>query len=249
VSLRRIYPEQGPTTPDEATSGLRLAERAPADRPYLILNMITSADGAATVAGRTKELGSEEDRAIFHGLRTQSDAVMVGANTAAIEGYGRLVRDPERRERRRSEGLEPDPVACLVSGHLSLPQDNPLLQDPDSHVIVMTRLDGDLGPTRARVEYMREPPGGRELAPFMRRLRSEHGVRSVLCEGGPKLNATLLEEGLVDELFLSVAPVLVGGTPPITIVSGPPLPAPAALELVSALEAGGHLFLRYEVRG
>lgn len=246
--MRRLLPTPGTTTPEEATSGLRLHELAPPDRPYLVINMVMTADGAATVAGRTRALGDDVDREVFHGLRTQVDCVMVGAGTARIERYGRMVRDPARRERRRAEGLEPDPLACLVSGHLSLPQDNPLLQDPNSRVIVMTRLEGDLGPTRARVDYMREPPGRRELGPFVRRLHSEHGVRSVLCEGGPKLNATLLEEGLVDELFLSVAPKLVGGSPPITIVAGPTLPDPAELELLSALEADAYLFLRYKLR-
>lgn len=246
--LRRVFPDAGPTSPEEATSGLLLADRAPEDRPYLVLNMIATVDGAASIAGRTKALGSDVDRALFHGLRTQVDAVMVGANTAAIERYGRLVGDEERRERRRREGLAPDPAACLVSGHLSLPPEIPLLQDPASRVLVLTRADGDLGPNVASVEYVREPSGGSELSPFMRRLRTEHGLRTVLCEGGPKLNSALLVEGLVDELYLSLAPKLVGGSPAVTIVAGRTLPDPLELELLSCLEGEGYLFLRYRLR-
>lgn len=245
MPLRRIYPDAGETTADEATSGLRLGDKAPADRPYLVLNMIVTADGAAAIAGRTKALGSDEDRAIFHGLRTQVDAVMVGANTAAIERYGRLVPDGARRERRRAEGLAPDPVACVMSGHLSLPAEIPLLQDAHSRVFVLTRLEGDLGPVTAQLEYLREPPGGRELSPFLRRLRADHGVRSVLCEGGPRLNSALLAEGLVDELFLSLAPKLAGGSPAVTMVAGGTLPQPVGLHLLSCLEADGYLFMRY----
>jgi riboflavin biosynthesis pyrimidine reductase len=70
----------------------------------------------------------------------------------------------------------------------------------------------------------------------------------VLCEGGPKVNSALLAEGLVDELFLTVAPTLVGGTPSVTLVRGPLLGVPAELELVWCLEAGGFLFLRYALR-
>jgi riboflavin biosynthesis pyrimidine reductase len=78
----------------------------------------------------------------------------------------------------------------------------------------------------------------------MRELRERHGVELVLCEGGPVLHATLLAEGLVDELFLSLAPKLAGGVEP-TIVSGPPFDPPRDMQLRSALESGGHLFLRY----
>jgi len=248
VPIQRIHPDRATLVAEEAVAGLRLGDRAPADRPYLVLNMIVTADGAAAVAGRTGPLDGPADRAVFHGLRTQVDAVMVGATTVAVERYGRLVREPRRRERRQAAGLAPDPLACVVSGHLSLPADVPLLQDPDSRVLVLTRLEGDVGPVAAELEYLREPPGGSELAPFLGRLRSDHGVRSVLCEGGPKVNSALLAEGLVDELFLTVAPTLVGGTPSVTLVRGPLLGVPAELELVWCLEAGGFLFLRYALR-
>ena len=81
----------------------------------------------------------------------------------------------------------------------------------------------------------------------LRALRTEHHVRSILCEGGPTLNAELLRAGLVDELFLSVAPKLTGGTDPLTIVAGAALPEPAELDLVWLLEHEGELFLRLRV--
>lgn len=238
-------------TPEEATTGLRLEDLAPAERPYLVLNMISTADGAATLGGRTRSLGDEVDREVFHGLRTQVDCVMVGAGTARIERYGRLVKDPGRRERRRAAGLAPDPIACIVSGTLDLPADLPLLQDPNSRVLVVTGAEGELEGPAAAVEYLRPADGSAPrptLTPFLRRLRADHGVRSVLCEGGPRLNSSLLDEDLVDELFLTVAPKLAGGTPEITIVSGPSPPLPTDMDLVTCHEADGSLYLRYRVR-
>lgn len=249
--MRRLHPDQAETTPEEATSGLRLGDLAPADRPYLALNMVAAADGAATISGRTRALGDEIDREVFHGLRTQADCVMVGASTARIERYGRLVKDPERRERRRAEGLAPEPLVCVVSGNLALRADLPLLQDPDSRVVVITASDRELTGAEASLDYLRaegDAAARPALAPLLGRLRSEHGVRSVLCEGGPTLNSSLLAEGLVDELFLTVAPKLVAGTPETTIVAGAQLPDPLELELVSCHEAAGAIYLRYGVR-
>jgi riboflavin biosynthesis pyrimidine reductase len=76
-------------------------------------------------------------------------------------------------------------------------------------------------------------------------VRADHGVRSILCEGGPNLNASLLAAGLVDELFLTTVPMLAGGAGALTIVGDVPLREPLALELVWLLESGGELFARY----
>lgn len=248
MQIDRIHPDRATVDLHELLEGLRLGERAPADRPYLILNMIATADGAATIGGRTRALGGEHDRALFHALREQADAVMAGAGTATIERYGRLVREPDRRRRRANRGLRPEPVACLVSGDLTVSADIPLLQEPESRALILTRDESELGPVPASVEYLREPADGHELAPFLRRLRTEHDVRLVLCEGGPRLNRGLLEEGLVDELFLAVAPILAGGSPATTIVAGVTLPDSVDLELVWCLEGAGFLFPRYAVR-
>ena len=246
--LRRILPEHAELTPTEAIAGLGLGGRAPPERPYLVLNMVATADGKAALGGRTKGLSGPTDRRVFRELRTQADAVMVGAGTARTERYGPLVRDPALREKRRREGLAPDPLACLVSGRLDLPGDLPLLRDPDSRVVVLTASRAALPEVPARVEYLREPGAPLHVSSLLGRLRGELGVRSVLCEGGPTLNASLLREGLVDELFLTLSPMLIGGARGLTIVAGEPLPAPVELELLWLLESGGHLFLRLRVR-
>jgi riboflavin-specific deaminase-like protein len=248
MGLHRIHPEPAALDPAEAISGLGWGERAPEGRPFIALNMVSSADGKAAVEGRTRAISSETDRAIFHDLRTQADAIMVGAGTVRTEGYGPIVKNDELRAKREREGLSPDPLAVIVSGRLRLPVELPLLQDPDSHVVILTQSDDELSGHRARVDYVRSEAGPFDLRPLMARLRDEYGVRSVLCEGGPTLNASLLPYGLVDELFLTIAPVLAGGSDALTIVAGAPLPELVGLELIWALEDDGELYLRYSVK-
>ena len=247
--LRPVLPPGDPLTADELASGLELGALAPSERPYVVLNMVSSADGKAAIEGRTRGLGNAADRELFHHLRTQADAVMVGAGTLRAERYGRLVRDERLREKREREGLAADPLAVVVSGRLDLPADLPLLQDPDSRVLVVTASQASVPEARAQVEYLRDPGGAVDLAAALRSLRERHGVASVLCEGGPTLNSELFAAGVVDELFLCVSPLVVGGAGGLTIVAGDELPDPRRLELVRLLESEGHLFARLRVTG
>ena len=246
VKVRRLYPDSAEVEAAAAIRGLGFGERAPADRPYVALNMVSTLDGRIVIDGRSGPIGNDADRELFHGLRTQVDAVMVGAGTVRTERYGPMVRGEERRRARVEDGLAPNPLAVVVSARLNLPPDLPLLQDPDSEVLVLTASDGDLPPTPAKVDYMRASRNGGSLvlAPLLRRLRHDHGIRSILCEGGPALNEGLAHEGLLDELFLSLAPKLAGGEP-MTMIFGPTLDPIPSLELVWVLESEGHLFLRH----
>jgi riboflavin-specific deaminase-like protein len=249
VALRRLLPEPGIVTAVQALDGLALADLAPDHRPYLVLNMVSTADGAAAVAQRTAPISNLADRQLFHELRAHVDAVMVGAGTVRTERYGRLVRDPQRRERRLARGLASDPLAIVVSRRLALTPDLPLLADPHSRVVVLTASDAELPGCAADVSYLRSTPDGEvDLSAMLTRLRTEHGVRSVLCEGGPNLNTSLLPAGLVDELFLSVAPALAGSAGSLSIVDRAPLAEPVGLELVWLLESQSQLFARYALR-
>ena len=249
VALRRLLPEPGVLTAVEALEGLALADLAPEHRPYVVLNMVATADGAATVAHRTAPISSPADRQLFNELRAHVDAVLIGAGTVRTERYGRLVRDPQRRERRVARGLAPDPLAIIVSRRLFLTSDLPLLADPHSRVVVLTASDAELSGCAADVSYLRPAPGEElDLATMLARLRTEHGVRSVLCEGGPNLNTSLLPAGLVDELFLTIAPALAGSAGSRSIVDRAPLLEPVALELVWLLESQSQLFARYALR-
>ncbi|HKR48705.1 MAG TPA: dihydrofolate reductase family protein [Pseudonocardiaceae bacterium] len=249
VVLRRLLPELGTVTAIEALEGLALPGKAPGHRPYVVLNMVATADGMATVAHRTAPISNPADRQLFHELRAHVDAVLVGAGTVRTERYGRLVRDPARRERRVARGLAPDPLAVVVSGRLTLTPDLPLLADPHSRVVVLTVSAAELDECAAQVSYLRPAPGeDLDLATMLARLRTEHGVRSVLCEGGPTLNAALLPAGLVDELFLAIAPVLAGSAGSLSIIDWAPLVEPVDLDLIWLLESESQLFARYALR-
>ena len=235
----------GEEVPATVLDDLELSQRAGDDRPYVVVNMIATLDGRAAIDGRTAKLGNEGDRALFHRLRAQGDAVMVGAGTIRAERYRPLIRDPELRELRARRGLG-DPLAVIVSASLRIDAHIPLLADPDSRIVVLTSSPDELEGAVASIEYLRGE-GGEEmpLTSLLQRLRREHGVRSIVCEGGPTLNGSLLLEDLVDELFMTTAPKVVGGAEPMTIVSGPMLPQPAEFELAGLLELGDHLFARY----
>lgn len=246
VRFRRLLPEPGTLTAAEVVRGFTVPASAREERPYVVLNMVCTADGRATVAGRAGPIGNQADRELFHWLRTRTDAVMAGAGTMRVEHYGRLVRDPERRAEREREGLRPDPLAIIVSGRLDLPLDDvPLLSEPKQTVAILTASDGKVHGAQAMVEYLREEGRALDLRAMLAKLRSRHGVCSILCEGGPTLNGALLAQGLVDELFLSLAPKLTSGRSPLTIAEGEALPDPGDMELAWMLESEGHLFLRY----
>jgi riboflavin-specific deaminase-like protein len=226
-------------------SSLNLAGRAHPHRPYLIVNFVSSADGRAAFQGVSRQLSDPADREMFHGLRERVDAVLVGTGTLRAERYGRLVRDPERRHRRAGSGLSPEPLACIFSRGGDIPTDIPLFAEPAARVLVFTPAQPDTSEVAAQVEVVRLDPGELTLTTMMRRLRSDYDVRSVLCEGGPTLFGALLQEDLVDELFLSLAPKLTGGGRAPGITSGQPLPELRRLSLVWAIESESSLYLRY----
>jgi riboflavin-specific deaminase-like protein len=239
-----IYPERRSISPEELASELRLHELAPPDRPYLGINMVSSLDGKATLDWRTKGLSTEIDRRLFHHLRTQADAVMVGAGTAREERYGRVTKNGELSAKRVAEGRAAEAVAVVVSGRLDLPRDLPLLNEPEQAVLIATGSEAELPGLGVQVEYARV---GDDLPRLMADLH-ERGVRSVLCEGGPTLNSFLFAAGIVDELFLTLNPKLLGGAAALTIVAGRELVEPVELDLVSVAEAEGELYTRWRVR-
>jgi riboflavin-specific deaminase-like protein len=243
--VRQLLPERRDISPAELAAGLRLDDLAPPERPYLVLNMVSSLDGKATLSGRTAGISSELDRELFHELRAQAGAVMVGAGTVREERYGRMIKTDELREKRRAAGLEPDALAVIVSGRLELTPDLPIFGEPDQRVLILTAAEHELEGVEAQVEYLR---AGDDLPLLAAKLREDYGVRSVVCEGGPTLNSHLLGAGLVDELFLSLHPLLAGGGEALTIVAGRTLVAPPELELVSLSEADSDLFTRWRIR-
>jgi riboflavin-specific deaminase-like protein len=248
MELRRLLPDPGPVDSAELLRDLGLGARAHADRPWLVTNFATTADGRAAIDGRSGPIGDKGDLELFRRLRTQVDALLVGTRTLEIERYGRAVRRPELREARTAIGLAPEPLTVLVSRSGRLPLDIPLFAHEDAPIVVFTTPDAPEPDCAAGPRLVRLDPAALTLTAVLRQLRAEHGVRSVLCEGGPTLMSALLGEGLVDELFLTLAPQLAGGGTAPTMASGAPLPDPAQLEIRWLLERAGSLYLRYAVR-
>src|SRR3954469_3416969 len=154
-AFRRLLPVPG-------TDGLTAAELAaavpgsvPDGRPFVLLNMIATADGRATIAGRAGPIANRADYELFHALRTRVDAVMVGAETVRVEGYGRMVSDAGARAARERDGLAADPLAVLVSRSLSVSPEVGMLRAPENSVVVITPSRGELEPTAATVSYLR----------------------------------------------------------------------------------------------
>jgi riboflavin-specific deaminase-like protein len=233
--------------PDDATAAeladaLPFGAWAPPDRPYLVVNMVATLDGRATIDGRAGPIGNEADRQLFHHLRARGDAVMAGAGTVRVERYGRLTRDEELRALRRRFGLREEPMGIVVSRSLRLAPDLPLLNEPGREVVIVTDSDGELPEVPADVRYLRRP-----LPEALATLRQQ-GVAAIVCEGGPHLNASLLPSGLADELFVCIAPTLAGGPVPLTILESPAIVPPQRLRLVWLLESEDHLFARYALR-
>jgi riboflavin-specific deaminase-like protein len=228
----------------ELLAEVRPRERAPESRPFVFVNMVSTIDGRAQVSGRTRDLGDEADLEMLLELRAIADAVLIGTGTLRAEGYARLIGSAERRARREAAGLAGDPPAVLLSRSLELPWDAGLFADPDQPVLVYTsaEAESEVPEVAAPVEVVRLERA--EPAAMLADLRAR-GVAALLSEGGPTLNAALLGAGLVDELFLTIAPQITGEQDAIRIVEGDGLAAPLRCRPVWVLRARGELFLRY----
>ncbi len=245
MDFHRLIPEPQTISLRELRQALRLPTDAHPDRPYTIVNFVATVDGRATLGGRSAPLSDPGDRAMFHALREQVDAVIAGTGTIRTERYGRIVPDAETRERRVAAGLAPEPLASVITRSGDVPFDIPLFAAPDQRVVLFAP-EGSVEP-KGNAEVVGLDPAELTLTTMVRRLRQTYGVRHLLCEGGPTLFGALLREGLTDELFLTLAPKLAGGGRGPTIAAGTELPEPASLRLVWLLEREASLFLRYEV--
>jgi riboflavin-specific deaminase-like protein len=245
MDFRQLLPELRTVPVHELLASLTDGVELPPDRPYTIVNFVSSADGRAAIGGRSGALGDDGDKAMFHGLREHVDAVLVGTGTLRSEHYGRILRKPERRQRRLGRGLTAEPIATVITRSGSVPADAPLFSEPESRVVVFSAGELDLADCAAQVEVVPLDPGELTETTALRRLHSDYGVRTLLCEGGPTLFGGLLREDVVDELLLTLAPKLAGGGRSPTISSGPELPTPRQMRLLWLLERNGSLYLRY----
>lgn len=244
--MERLLPDRGGTTPAEQVAAFDPVDLCATDeRPYVYSNFALTLDGRSTIAGRSGKIGSATDTAMLVALRSRAEALMIGAGTMRAERYGRIMGDPAKREAREERGLRTDPLMVLVSGRMDLPWDAGLFTEGHGEILIFTASGEKPPQTATPVEVVRHE-GSVDLADALRHLRAEHGVRALLCEGGPRLHGDLLGAGLVDELFVTHGPLLGGGEGPGLVAGLPELEID--LELSWLLREGSELFARYRVR-
>jgi riboflavin biosynthesis pyrimidine reductase len=200
-----------------------------AGRPGVRLNMIASLDGATAVAGVAGGLGGKADQALFALLRRMADVVLVAAGTVRAERYGPSTV----------------PVA-VVTRSCRLDWDSRFFTAQVARPLVVTVATAPAEARARAAEVADVVVAGEHDVDLVEAVGAlgARGFRAVLSEGGPILNAQLTAAGLLDELCLTLSPLLVGGDAK-RLLAGPLLPGPPALRLVSACEEDGFLFLRY----
>ena len=217
------------------------------ERPYVLINMVSSLDGKAAIEGKAGSIGGPADRAVMRNLRALTDAVMIGAGTLRAEKLSLAV--PENlAQTREAHGLDPQPLAILVTETGDVPLQTNLLGLLPDNLLILASPETPQARLTALSSYA-SVEVVLDLNSALEALKGRYGVDVLLVEGGPALNHALVRNGLVDELFLTLAPKLLGGERPkaLTILEGPSLshqqsPKP---ELISVHLFGDELFLRY----
>jgi 2,5-diamino-6-(ribosylamino)-4(3H)-pyrimidinone 5'-phosphate reductase len=220
--------------------------------PLVVINMAVSADGKISTRRReTFSLGSPEDRHLMDVLRARSDAVLIGSRTLQLDGWAIRVRDADIRGARVAKGRGPHPVNVVVSTALDLPARAQFFTHPGTQKLVITTRAA----SAARVKRFEK------LADIVvlprRRIRpadvlaalAERRMRRILVEGGGELNYSFFEAGLVDELYITVTPRIIGGRQAPSPVDGGGFlkDSQVQLQLVSARRREDEVFLRYKV--
>lgn len=233
--------------------------------------MVAALDGSTSIDGRSAGLGGEADALAFRRLRDATDVVLVGAATVRAEGYGPGAVDGPRRAARLARGLSPHPRIVVVSARADLGVDHALLgprpdDAPSPLLVVPSVMDAPSERRLAalvatgRLEVARVGTGGTMTAEDLVAVLDRLGARAVLCEGGPTLASQLVTADLVDETFLTIAPMVVGADGPRLLAApsahgrsdGPAMPGGPAvaspLRLVELWEHDDELLLRHRRR-
>jgi riboflavin biosynthesis pyrimidine reductase len=226
-----------------------LVQRYPrSGRPTLRVNFISSLDGAVTVDGRSAGLGGPADHEVFATLRKVCDAVVVAAGTVRTEKYDAMRLDAPSRAWRQAHGLPEFPLMVIVSGSLNLDPAQLVFADAPVRPIIYTHA-GASPDRRAELAPVADIVTLGEDAVDLRAAVADlhgRGATQLLCEGGPALFGALIEADLVDELCLTLSPVLVAGDAG-RIAHGAAVP-PRAMHLEHSLSGGDMLLLRYTRR-
>lgn len=247
-AINRVYPD---AVRDVTDAQLLDWYAVPAQaQPWVRFNFVASLDGAATHEGRAGGLGDAVDQHVFTLLRRQADVILVGAGTVRAEGYaGPLLSEADCRWR-LDRGLPAHPAIAVVSGSLDLDPDGAFFAQAPVRPLLLTAAGADAGRRRALAQVADVVDAGPDAAEpaLMVAALAARGHRSIHSEGGPVLFGAFQAAGLVDELCLTLSPVLAGGTGK-RIADGVAEHQLQQLELVHILESGSMLLLRYAAAG
>ena len=248
----RLYPPPADLlSPDEIYTDLALPDASTGDRPFVAINMVSTLDGKAAIDGKASPIGSSVDRRLMRNIRSAFDAVLVGAGTLREEEVDLGVPE-ELAEKRIEEGLSRQPLGGVLTGSGRIPTERRLFRSASTVPLVViasagSSEEGLLEASAQGAEVIQTPGEGLpEPREVIKALRKVFGVRRILLEGGPSVNHSFLSCGLVDEIFLTLAPKLTGGEDP-AILEGRALPNPPKPRLLSAYLYRDELFLRYAV--
>ncbi len=218
----------------------------------VFVNMAISVDGRITT--RTREhfaLGSEHDRRLMDELRTRADAVIVGAGTVRHDGWPMVIRYPDLRAKRIARRRPPNPVNVVLSSALDLPIRSRFFQSADTERIVFTTRKAPAARV-ARFQRVAEVvvlPGSRLSPAKIVAHLNARGLRSLLLEGGGEVHFAFAEAGLVERLYVTITPRLIGGRGAPSLLDGRGFLQRnhLRLELESLSRKGDEVFLRYRV--
>lgn len=246
----RLWPAPAFDRPlDELMAGFRLPP-APRGRPLVAVNMVTSVDGRAQLQGTAEGLGSRADRRLMRLYRSAFDAVGSGVGTLRATGVWLRVGEDLAR-RRVGDGRMPNPVGVVIAGSGSIDATSRWFTRDEPRILVVGR-DNATEHVPSGTELLRAPTRRPDPGWVLDRL-AERGIGSFLLEGGPTVNAAFLAAGLVDELYWTIGPHLLGtdALPMIASIPGgsPHADEPRRGRLVSVLRHGDELFLRYRFGG
>ncbi|MFC1414905.1 pyrimidine reductase family protein [Streptacidiphilus sp. N1-12] len=247
--MRRLLPTASDVTDLTTLQGLAEAyaypEAVTRGRPWLRANMVSSLDGAARLDGLSDGLSSEADKRIFGVLRALADVVLVGAETVRAEGYRPARARAEFAAAREANGQAAVPAIAVVTGRLDLDLKSPLFTEPLVPTLVVTAASAPADALRAARQVADVVIAGDERVDPAAAVAAlaERGWTRLLTEGGPGLLGQLTAAGVLDELCLSLAPLLAAGDAPR--ISHGPAALAERMDLVSLLEEKGFLFARY----
>ena len=235
---------------DEAFAGFALPS-SPPERPLVGVNMVTSIDGRAQLAGRAEGLSGRADRRLLQLYRAAFDAIGSGVGTLrADDFYSHL--PAELAALRAAAGRAPQPTAVVIGGSGPVPTDRRWFSHADQPRILVLGAQAPRPDQPAGTEILVAPTAKPQPAWTLARM-TERGIRSLLLEGGPHLNAAFMEAGLLDELYWTVGARLLGtgALPMIAPIPGgsPWADHPREGQLVSIHRSDDELFLRYRFEG